>query len=181
MVVKKQILLFSFFLIASLQLTGQNISEKDIDNYFSKLGLAINWPTELKPEIKSLKKKAFTPKAFSLYYPSEKIQILLERISPRKSYFPNLANGSRLAHYAGNDEDSIISLHSLGDEELKQLNAEWGTQAFFKPKKEFSNYGYCMLISMYDEEKGQVFAYFMFDDPENHMLDHSYRFVQFID
>ena len=176
-----QILILSCFLIASLQLVGQNISEKDIDNYFSKIDLAINWPTELKPEIKNLKKKAFTPKGFSLYYPTEKVKILLERIGPEKSYFPNLANGSRLAHYAGNDEDSIISLHALGDKELKQLNAEWGTQAFFRPKKEFADYGYCMLISMYDEQKGQVFTYFMFDDPENDMLDHSFQFVQFLD
>ena len=161
---------------------SQKIEQQDLNLYLAKFDLVINWPSELKSKIKSIENKPFQPNGISLYYPSQKIQVIIEvekTNSPGIS-FPNLKNGTRLSHFAGNEEDSIISLHSLGDQELDLLNGEWGTQAFFRPKKEFSDYEYCQLISFYDSEKGQVFVYYLFDDTENPFLQRSFSLIQFV-
>ena len=109
------------------------------------------------------------------------MEIRIETRSPKNQdyYFPNLQNGTRLAHYAANFEDSIISLFSLGDKELAFAKAEWGTQALFYPKKEFSEAKYCQLVSFYKEGGPQVFIYFLFDDPENPFLDRSFNLLSY--
>ena len=171
----------SCLLIFSNLALAQKIEKEDIDVYVSKYNLHLNWPTEIKTKIQKIENKPFSPTGISLYFPSEKIQIIIEivRLDSSEISFPNLKNGTRLSHYASNEENSIISLHSLGDRELELLNAEWATQAIFRPKKEFSNYAYCQLISFYSNNKPQVFVYFLFDDAENPILQRSFSLIQF--
>lgn len=177
----KRICFVSLFFVSFNFGYSQKIEQLDLIQYLSKFDLTINWPTELKSKIKFTDNRSILPKGISLYYPSEKIQIIVEVEEADSSgiSFPNLKNGTRLSHYARNEGDSIISLHALGDDELEQLNAEWGTQAFFRPKKAFADYQYCQLLSFYDSLKAQVFVYYLFDDTKNPLLERSFSLIQF--
>lgn len=108
----------------------------------------------------------------------DKVEILVEYFSWAKDSLaitnPNIKNGIRLAQLMDNIEESNISLHRLGIEDLILYGADWATQATFRPKREFSEKAYCQLLTLYKEDVGLIFLYLLFDDMEKYKDDWRY-------
>ena len=102
----------------------------------------------------------------------EKVEIRVEYFDWKKDSLaitnPNIKNGIRLGQLIDNIDDSKISLHRLGTEDLNIFGANWATQATFKPKPAFSDRKHCQLITLYKEETGLIFLYLLFDDIEKY-------------
>ena len=160
---------------------GLSQTQQILRSQLSDLGIEFHMPAEQKFQILEKENPLFHEYLFAIASKKEKIEIRIEVSSPQNltNYFPNIQNGTRLAHCAANFEDSIISLFSLGSEELAFSRADWGTQAIFYPKKEFSSARYCQLISFYKEEGPQVFIYCLFDDPENQYLEQTFNLLSY--
>ena len=149
---------------AICKLTGINID-------FSALG---------EPIVKETESSFYKPDA-CWELKGQKIKVCVEVLEEKneESFFPNINNGIRIGHIAANEENSIISLHKLGDIELEQSGAEWGTQTFLKPKELFSKNEFCQMISLYKAGQGQSFIYILFDDPNHELLDRFLSFIRF--
>jgi len=81
--------------------------------------------------------------------------------------FPHMDAMSMITTLATNEQETVISVLSAADDVLKiDYKADWGLQAFFKPKDSFSNKEHCKLVAIYKEEKAIAYMLFLFDDPK---------------
>ncbi len=77
-------------------------------------------------------------------------------------------------------EDAVISLHQIEEEDLKaDFDADWGSFAFFQPKAKFSTRKHCRLLGLYKEERGMIYVFFLFDEP-NKFLDNRLYALRFM-
>ena len=73
------------------------------------------------------------------------------------------------------DNDAVISMHQIEDDNLKEhFNADWGNIAYFQPKSKFSNRKHCRLLGLYNEGKGMVYVFFLFDEPSRFLDNRLY-------
>lgn len=84
-----------------------------------------------------------------------------------KVHYPHISVTSFLSTLATNDQETVISLLPIQDDVLEiDYKADWGIQAFFKPKDSFSDKEHCKLVAIYKEGKSMTYMAFLFDDVE---------------
>ena len=83
---------------------------------------------------------------------------------------------------ATNETDNAtatISVHSMEEEDLKEkFHADWGSIAYFQPKTKFAGYKHCRLLGLYQEGKGMIYVFFLFDEPSR-FLDNRLHSLSF--
>jgi len=157
--------------------------EVDIKQDLSKIQAQIFTPVERSAyDIKKDRNEFFTTD-FVIKH-EDKVEIRVEYFDWKKDSIainnPNIKNGIRLGQLIDNIDESQISLHRLGSEDLEIFGADWATQATFQPKSAFSDRRHCQLITLYKEETGLIFLYLLFDDIEKYKDQWRY-IIGFID
>ncbi len=163
--------------ILTFSAAAQTSFEKEVCAALAELGVQIFSPIEratyqVKPD-----RNKFFQTDFILDI-DDKVEVRVEYFSWKKDSLaitnPNIKNGIRLGQLMTNIDDSVISLHRLGSEDLIAFGADWATQASFHPKEEFSDKQHCQLLTLYKEEIGLVFVYLLFDNEEKYNDDWRY-------
>lgn len=151
-------------------LIGQSFQEEEVAQ-LEDIQVQLFTPAEQEAYIIKPDKSNFFKTDFIIKQ-DDKVEMRVEYFSWKKDSIaisnPNIKNGIRLGQLIDNMDDSQISLHRLGSEDLDLFGADWATQATFQPKIEFSDKRYCQLITMYKEETGLIFLYLLFDDLEKY-------------
>ena len=159
-----------FFCAVTMLLSAQSFQE-EIEEELVDIQVQLFTPAEQEAYTIKPDKNEIFPTDFIIKH-KDKIEIRVEYFSTNKDSLaisnPNIKNGIRLGQLIDNIEESTISLHSLGSQELNIFGADWATQATFQPKIEFSDKKYCQLITMYKEETGLIFLYLLFDNLEKY-------------
>ena len=62
------------------------------------------------------------------------------------------------------NEEARLVLHEMSKENLKNYHADWGAVVFFQPKIIFSDKDHCKMLALYQEEKGLVYIFYLFDE-----------------
>jgi len=141
--------------------------EQGLSNIQAKIFNPVEQPAY---EIKKDRNEFFTTN-FVIKH-EDKVEIRVEYFDCKKDSLaisnPNIKNGIRLGQLIDNIDESQISLHRLGTEDLEIFGADWATQATFQPKSAFSDHRYCQLITLYKEETGLIFLYLLFNDMEKY-------------
>ncbi len=153
---------------------------------FASLVAQVKFPEAFKEKIKSVGIDIFKPVEsnykrftffsdfqhfdFAMQSRKEKLEIRyviepLEIDNPINS-IPNVRSMGLATHLASNEENSMVSVHSLeGAATSEQFNADWGKTFLFKPKALVSQKKYCRMLSLYKEGRGIVHVLFLFDKP----------------
>lgn len=81
--------------------------------------------------------------------------------------YPHIDGMSLLTTLATNDQESAVSVMAIKEDVLeKDYKADWGFQAFFKPKISFSSKANCKLIGIYKEGKAIAYMALLFDEAD---------------
>lgn len=111
----------------------------------------------------------FQPCTFGIFSRKEKLEIryLMEPYDTTnpEADFPHFWATRQVINLASNDEDDLITAHSLPDSMLTAFNANWGKLFFFHPKKSFSSRTNCQFLALFREGKGLAGLFFLFDEP----------------
>lgn len=92
---------------------------------------------------------------------------------------PHVRVARLLNHLASNDEESVVTVLSVRDTDLReQFQADWGKIFFFTPKPGFSRYRECRLVALYREGAGMALIFYFFDEPSP-ALDYRLYALQF--
>ena len=79
---------------------------------------------------------------------------------------PHVETMRQVFHLATNDPNELFTTLPINPQKLDSLfNASWGLVNVFKPKIAFSDKSYCKLLSLYKEQVGVMFVYFLFNKP----------------
>jgi len=160
-------LLIILLFMSACSLAAQNSFQDKITEELAAMQVQVFSPIEEAAYPLEKDKNKFLATDFILKH-SDKLEVRVEYFSHSKDSIaisnPHIKNGIRLGHLINNVEESNISLHRLGSEDLILYGADWATQATFRPKPEFSDKMHCQLISIYKEEVGLLFLYLLFDD-----------------
>lgn len=76
---------------------------------------------------------------------------------------PRVKTMQVISNVATNDQDAVITVHSLSEAILDWFGADWGAEVYFRPKLKFSSRKHCKMLSLYSEGKASVFLFFLFD------------------
>lgn len=127
----------------------------------------------------------YQPCDFAWYSRAEKLEIrYLARPwveSDFSTRFPHIQAARMAAHIASNEEGAFTTVLSLGTEELRAFNADWGAAYFFQPKDVFSERRHGELVVLFKEGRGTVMIFFLFDDPGNEALDLRFQALSFLE
>lgn len=121
---------------------------------------------------------------FAIRSKKEKLELryIIELAPPNNPMYavPSVQFSRMLTHLATNDEEALITVHSLSTADLEIFNADWGKVAYFQPKIGFSDKPNCKLLSLYREGKGMVHVLFLFDKPSE-AVDNRFYTLRFRD
>lgn len=79
--------------------------------------------------------------------------------------FPHIKVSNMAISAATNEnEEARLVLHEMSKENLKNYHADWGAVVFFQPKRIFSDKDHCKMLALYQEEKGLVYIFYLFDE-----------------
>jgi hypothetical protein len=132
-----------------------------------------------------LESMVFQPCDFAWYSRAEKLEIrYLARPwneNDFSSQFPHILAARMAAHVASNEEGAFTTVFSLGTEELRAFNADWGAAYFFQPKAVFSERRHGELVVLHKAGRGTMMVFFLFDDPGNEALDLRFQALSFME
>lgn len=90
-------------------------------------------------------------------------------------FFPHMNAMSLITTLATNEQETVISLLSVGANNLDEsYKADWGLQAYFTPKSSFSEKQHCKLLALYKEEKAMAYLLYLFDEPTEELEQQRY-------
>jgi hypothetical protein len=79
--------------------------------------------------------------------------------------FPHIKVSNMAISAATNEnEEARLVLHEMSKENLKNYHADWGAVVFFQPKIIFSDKDHCKMLALYQEGKGLVYIFYLFDE-----------------
>jgi len=87
--------------------------------------------------------------------------------SPIATFYPHLEFNRLLNNVVPNDDDQEVLVIGWRDPKLRDKNADWGAEAYIRPRKEVSTYPYAKMISFYREGEGMVVMLYCFRNPQN--------------
>jgi len=71
----------------------------------------------------------------------------------------------KATHFASNEEDSHIAMHSLNTEEVKNdFGADWGAVYYFKPKLGLMNRAECQMVVLESSGRGIFYTLYFFEE-----------------
>ncbi|MFK7934688.1 MAG: hypothetical protein AB8G22_14345 [Saprospiraceae bacterium] len=162
-----------YIFLAQFSVSAQELTfSEDLQSLLQRTQIDI--PTPLDTDYRSVKVSDRLAKYQSYDYAmrsrKEKLEVrfLLQPLDTlQQFYFPPNANFVRmLTHLASNDDENIIAVHSMSEDDLREeFNADWGQEALFTPKDNFSARTHCKMLMLHKEGVGDVFVFFLFDFP----------------
>ncbi len=179
----KWIFLLFFSVISSIAFTQKVEYSEAFLAKLEAIGAQIATPLDSDYKDVNVWKEAFQPYDFAMKSRKEKLEIryFIEEFDEQKPTFfhPHLRFTRFLMNLAGNEENSILSVHDMETTDLQEeFQADWGKVAFFHPKKSFSPASHCKLLCLYKENQGIIYVLFLFDEPTSG-LDNRFYAVQF--
>jgi hypothetical protein len=160
--------MFSFLL--STVLPSQSNFSPDIKSKLEKMELDFYEPIEQKFKTRKSGKNRFFK--FDLHLIDKKseqeIYVILRDENGEDDIvqFPHIEFTRLLANLATNDQEEDIMVVTYDTKKLLARNSDWGSEAYFKTRKEISDYPYAKLVSFYKEGYGLVSIMYCFDDPD---------------
>lgn len=137
---------------------------------FEAAGVELLFPVDAGYKWFILDASVSQPCPYGMYSRQEHLEIryLLEPydtlLNPEAD-FPHFWAMRQVINLASNDEEDLITAHSLSDSMLSAFKADWGKLFFFHPKKSFSPRENCQFLALFREGKGAVGLFFLFDEP----------------
>jgi hypothetical protein len=107
---------------------------------------------------------------FNLISRKEKMEIKIV-FKPDYRDYPHINSVRWITQIASNEEETAISHVPLTIEKSKALyGADWGKVFFFKPKLGSSIYSETKMISLFKEDVGMVFVFFLFNEADQNLI-----------
>ena len=111
----------------------------------------------------------------TLYSKAEKLEMRFhlrpERPNDPLAGLPFIRVQTMATNLGSNEEDAVTAVHSLGEEELAALNADWGRLYTFRPKRSYSDRAHAQLLAVYREGRGLVTTVLLFNKPPGTLDD----------
>ncbi|MEL7121580.1 MAG: hypothetical protein AAFO07_19185 [Bacteroidota bacterium] len=179
-------LLLFIFLAFSINLSAQVKSTAELEELLKQLEADMLIP--LDAQYKTIKplKNTIQNYQYSIRSRKEKLEIrylfVPEDPSSLSINLPHIKAFSMASTIATNDEETIISKKNIDVNMLNEgFKADWGATYFFKPKTAFAPFPHCQMLCLHKENKGTIYVFFLFDDPNNQALDARFFAIQFLD
>ena len=104
------------------------------------------------------------------------IQYALIPEAKLKNLIPQVHTFRTVTHLGTNEEEySTIAVHQVSETDLiKNFNADWAKVTYFQPKRSFSRYQHCKMLSMYKSGKGMAYVLFLFNEPNEEIEQQFY-------
>ena len=151
-------------LLLSTYARGQADQWEILQERMENLGMAIAPPLEKSFSLKS-DERDFAVSDFSMIDQAGKLEIRFFIDTSETVVFPHINAISFLSTLATNNQETVVSLLPIEEDVLHlDYKAQWGCQAFFRPKASFSDKAHCKLIAIYKEGKAVAYVALLFDD-----------------
>ena len=126
-------------------------------------------PLETAYKIISPKKNVFQNYDQAIYFRKERLEIryliLPYESSDPTADLPHIKSGRLMLNWSSNMEEFTGSAFSYTDEAAKNdFNADWANEYLFKPKKVFSDYPNCRMLSIHIKGVGTAHVFLFFDE-----------------
>lgn len=99
------------------------------------------------------------------------MEVLIDFHPPNESSFttlhPHLEFNRLLGNLIPNDDDQEVLVVGWREQKLLEKNADWGAEAYIKPREEISSYPFAKLVSFFKEDKGMVVILYCFNKPDS--------------
>lgn len=151
---------------------------QNVSTFEEKLKLTqLEWlePLEAAYKIIDPKENDYQNYDYAVYFRKEKLEIryviVPHNASDITADLPNIKAGRLMLNLSSNMEEFTGSAFSYTDEAAKEdFNADWANEYLFKPKKAFSSYPNCRMLTIHKKGVGTAHIFLLFDKiPE--MLD----------
>lgn len=141
--------------------------------------LELNAPTEAPLRLVAPVENPYLDYPLALQLPREALEVrLVFKTYSQGAPLPQL-DGYRLALHLGDNEKGLFTVRELTLFELDSVyHADWGSVYLFQPKVGFSPQQYCKMVTLFRENKGMVFVFYLFDRPSA-LIDQRLNLVRF--
>lgn len=174
-----------WLLATGLSFSQQAGFPEDFRSRLQQIGVDVYRPTDGDYKPLPLDGMVYQPCDFAWYSRREKLEIrYLARPWSENDFpsqFPHILAARMAAHVASNEEGAFTTVFSLGTEELRAFNADWGAAYFFQPKAVFSERRHGELVVLHKAGRGTMMVFFLFDDPGNEALDLRFQALSFME
>lgn len=155
-------LLFAPFLVAQLPMSAE------FSVLLDSLDVRVNHPFDREYKLLPNRKNDYLEDQLTVYGKEEKLEMRfhLRGESQRSPFYqmPHLQAGHLVTNLGSNEEGTVTTVHSFGDEEMAIYNADWAKMYTFRPKRSYSDKKNAQLIALYKEGRGMAYAILLFDD-----------------
>ncbi|WP_235294177.1 hypothetical protein [Portibacter lacus] len=167
---RKWMLILTSFLFVFYVNGQRDLGIESIESQLDEMNLAFDMPTENAFKFSKLRKSEFFEYDTRIRARSNEMEVLIALHPDGKdsltTLFPHLEFQRLLANLSPNDDEQNIMVVGWRAQKLKERNADWGAEAYFKPRKDISNFPYLKLIGFYREGQGMVVMAYCFDKPD---------------
>lgn len=152
---------------------GVEVIEDELD----RMGLDFYMPVEHSFKFKKLRNSEFYKYDSRIKARSNEMEILIalhpdgEDLST--SMHPHIEFNRLLGNLTPNDFDQEVLVIGWRKPKLIDRHADWGAEAYFRPRKSVTKFPHAKLVAFFKEGKGMVIMLYCFDKPDlvPHLLD----------
>jgi hypothetical protein len=146
---------------------GLKLIEEDLD----KMGLNFYTPVENTFKFSKLRLSEFYEYDSRIRAKSGEMEILIalhpdgEEMST--SRHPHIEFQRLLGNLTPNDDEQQVLVVGWREQKLVDRNADWGAEAYFRPRKAITSFPNAKLIAFFKEGHGMVVMLYCFDKPDS--------------
>lgn len=164
-----RVLLLALFCTGSLSAAVAQIDiPYTVMQRFEQLGAEMIYPIEADYRYRLAHKNDYLTYDFAIHSRRERMEIRYALLPAAElgelAGYPHVAASRLLMHLAANDEDAVVTTHTLPADEVRyDYQADWVRMFHFRPKKGFSEANHCRLLAIYREGYGMAYVLLLFD------------------
>lgn len=170
---ERKIFILAFFCSISffLKINGQTYTDlKPIQDAITKMNLDFLMPVENKYKFTRLRTSEFFDYDSRMVARNNEMEIFIalhpDGEDELTTFFPHLEYQRLLANLVPNDIDQEVLVVGWRAQKLKERNADWGAESYFKARKEITNFPFTKFVGFYKEGHGMVILLYCFDKPD---------------
>ena len=165
-------MLFSLFLFAGFNSFAQKKQDlSKIEGDLDKMGLEFYMPVENTFKFKKLRLSEFYSYDSRIRAKSGEMEILIalhpDEGDALTSLYPHIEFNRLLGNLTPNDDDQNVMVIGWRKQKLADRNADWGAEAYFRPRKAITSFPNAKLVAFFKEGSGMVIMLYCFDKPES--------------
>ena len=156
-----------YLLLLAPTLAAQLPSTPEFSALLDSLDVRVNHPFGADYRLRPNPENDYLADQLTVYSKAEKLEVRLSLLpeDERDPYYqrPHLRAGTLVMNLGSNDEDAVTAVHSLDDEEMAVLNADWARLYTFRPKRGYSPRANAQLLATYKVGRGLAYTVLLFD------------------